>query len=195
MTPARFVFEENADAYDRWFDQNPGTFQEQLRLLRKVVPSDGINLEIGVGSGRFARPLGIVCGIDSSTSLLRIAKGREIEVVTGEGEHLPYRGRTFDLVLMMTVVCFLDDVAAAFSEAGRVLVHSGILVVGFLERDGAIARQYSPEDVKGRFLRYAKFRTLEEVSGYFSQAGFQEITVRSRVRGFCVMTGMNAGPA
>ena len=71
-------------------------------------------LEVGVGSGRFAVPLGIHWGIDPSQRLAVMAKNRGIEVIRGEAEHLPYRAGSFDLVLMMTVICFLDDIQRPF---------------------------------------------------------------------------------
>ncbi len=60
-----------------------------------------------VGSGRFAAPFGICCGIDPSRETHTDSKERGIEAVIGEGEHLPYRPGSFDYVLMMTVICFL----------------------------------------------------------------------------------------
>jgi SAM-dependent methyltransferase len=144
---------------------------------------------VGVGSGRFAAPLGIRYSIDPSRELVRVAKRRGVEVVIGEGENLPYRAGSFDRVLMMTVICFLDDIVAAFREAFRVLKPEGILVVGFIERDGEIHRVYQHESTKGRFLRFAKFRTFDEVIHFFKDAGFFKVSVTRRARGFCVMSG------
>ena len=144
---------------------------------------------MGVGSGRFAVPFGITCGIDPSGRLLRFAQHRGIEVVRGEGEHLPYRAGAFDYVLMMTVICFLNDAVAVFREVNRVLRPEGTLIVGFIEEGGEISRHYQDEKTKGRFLRYAKFRTVEEVTGLFSEAGFSSVTVNERTRGFCVLMG------
>ena len=105
---------------------------------------------MGVGSGRFAVPFGIRYGIDPSRELVRMAKNRGIEVVLGEGEHLPYRAGSFDYVLMMTVICFLDDVIAVFHEVNRVLRPGGMLVVGFIEEGGEIQRMYQHVSIKGR---------------------------------------------
>jgi len=189
MIPSRRVFEDHAGDYDRWFDEHNDTYQEQLRMLRKALPDDGRGLEVGVGSGRFAVPLGIDYGIDPSRELLKMAKSRGIEVVLGEGEHLPYRAGSFDHVLMMTVICFLDDAGAVFRETLRVLKPEGILVVGFIEAGGEIALQYRNENVKGRFLRFARFRTFDEVIHFFGDAGLTGVTVNRRARGFCVVSG------
>jgi ubiquinone/menaquinone biosynthesis C-methylase UbiE len=183
------VFDKHAADYDQWFDDHDDVYQAQLRMLRAAVPDCGRRLEVGIGSGRFAVPLGIRCGVDPSRELIRLAKDRDIEVVLGEGEHLPYRERSFDFVLMMTVICYLDDPLGVFREVCRVLVTGGNLVVGFIEKDGEIATKFRHEKTKGRFLQFARFRTADEVIRFYRDAGFSEISVIRRVRGFCVMNG------
>jgi SAM-dependent methyltransferase len=189
MIPSRRVFDEFASDYDRWFDEHGAVYEAQVRMVRNGVPCTGRGLEVGVGSGRFAVPLGIGYGIDPSRNLLKIAKSRGIEVMIGEGEHLPYRAEIFEYMLLMTVICFLNDVEAVFREAGRVLVPNGILIIGFIERGGEIEEHYRNEKIKGRFLRYAKYWSAEEVPRLLEDAGFINITISRRSRGFCVMNG------
>jgi hypothetical protein len=78
MIPSRCVFDEYAGDYDRWFDEQSSVYQAQLRLLRTAVPAHGRGLEVGVGSGRFAVPLGIHCGIDPSRGLASMAQRRGV---------------------------------------------------------------------------------------------------------------------
>ena len=162
-------------------------------MLRAAIPSRGCGLEVGVGSGRFAIPFGICCGIDPSRKLALMAKNRGIDVVLGEGEHLPYRTGSFDYVLMMTVICFLSDPMMAFREASRVLVPGGTVIVGFIERDREIAMQYQSEKTKGLFLRFARFWNVDEVNLFFENARFSEVSIVKRARGFCVMNGRKHG--
>jgi SAM-dependent methyltransferase len=194
MSATRRVFEDYAADYDRWFDDNAGIYRTQLRLLSMAVPAQGHGLEVGVGSGRFAAPLGIRCGIDPSRRLAEMAKGRGVDVAIGVGEHLPYRSGSFDYAVMMTVICYLDDVVKVFGEVYRVLVPSGIIVVGFLERDGEIFRHYCEEPVKGRFLRHARFHSFDDVLRDLRMPGFLAVEVIARQHGFCVLTGKKAGP-
>jgi len=189
MIPSRLVFEEHAADYDTWFDEHASVYQAQLRILSGVVKNFQRGLEVGVGSGRFAVPLGIHWGIDPSQKLAVMAKHRGVEVTRGEAEHLPYRAGSFDFVLMMTVICFLDDIPGAFHESHRTLEPGGILVAGFIEAGGKIFQKYQHEPVKGRFLQFATFRTREEVYSFFKDAGFEGISVLQRGRGFCVMSG------
>jgi SAM-dependent methyltransferase len=191
MIPSRRVFEDLAGDYDRWFDENAAVYAAEVRLLRNAIPHSGCGLEVGVGSGRFAVPLGIRYGIDPSRNLLEIAKSRGIGVVQGEGEHLPYRAGSLDYILMMTVICFVDDMGALFREAGRVLVPGGIIITGFIERGGEIEKIYRDEKTKGRFLRYARFWTADEVTRLLEDAGFTRVKIAQRSRGFCVIKGIS----
>jgi SAM-dependent methyltransferase len=189
MNAKRRVFEDFAADYDRWFDDHAEVYHAQLRLLGRVVPSQGHGLEVGVGSGRFAVPLGICYGIDPSPPFAVITKSRGVEVAIGLGEHLPYRSGSFDFAMMMTVICFLDDIAGVLREVFRVLVTDGIIVLGFIERDGEIFCHYCAEPEKGRFLRHARFYLPEEIIQKLHDAGFSRVEVNTRKHGFCILTG------
>ncbi len=186
MNTATRVFDERAREYDDWFDLNPGIFAAQVESLHAVFPSAGQGLEIGVGTGRFASRLGIQNGLDLSLPMLTIARKRGVDCVQGAAEDLPYRSGMFDRVLMMTVICFMDDFPRSFREIYRVLAPGGTFVVGFLEKNGEIARSEEARKPSGRFLRYATFRTGEEVARALEETGFL-LTIKKDNRGFCVM--------
>jgi len=192
MIPSRQVFEDHAGDYDRWFDEHSDVYAAQVRMLRTAMPDQGCGLEVGVGSGRFAVPFGIRFGIDPSRKLVQIAKHHEIEVVVGEGEHLPYHAGFFDYVLMITVVCFLDNPLTVFREVNRVLRPGGILVLGFIEAGGEIHQEYIHESTKGRFLRFGKFQSVGDVERFFRESGFAQVSVIRRTRGFCIMNGQKS---
>lgn len=48
----------------------------------------------------------------------------------------------FDFVLMITTICFLDNVEKAFKEANRVLKSGGFLIMGFIDSESATGRFY-----------------------------------------------------
>jgi SAM-dependent methyltransferase len=186
MGPAVTVFDTFADEYDRWFDLNPEVYQAQLAELRRVLPEEGRGLEVGAGSGRFAVQLGIRYGVDPSSRLLAIARHRGVEMVLGVGESLPYRTGTFDYILMMTVICFMDDVARSFREASRVLRPEGRLIVGFIEKDGNVGRCERTRKPAGRFLQYARFRSGRDVAAALEAAGF--FFTMKNLHGFCIVS-------
>ena len=194
MTDKLQAFRQYAVDYDCWFDDHPDVYHAQLRFLGRAVPSQGFGLEVGVGSGRFAMPLGIRCGIDPSLPLAEMAESRGVVVVIGVGEHLPYRSGSFDYAVMMTAICFVEDIAKVLREVFRVLTQSGIIVLGFIERDGEIFRHYRREPEKGRFLRHARFYSPDEVIQELRNAGVSRIKVAARERGFCILTGKKKIP-
>lgn len=186
------VFDQFARDYDRWFDTHAEAFSAQLALLRTVIPETGEGLEVGVGSGRFASSLGIHYGLDPSPALLTMAGQRHVETALGIGEHLPYRSGTLDFVLMMTVICFLDDISQSLREAFRVIRPNGIIIVAFLEKDGEIAVRESCGKSRGRFLQHATFRTAGEVMTGLGTAGFSGILRVHSPHGFCIITARKA---
>jgi SAM-dependent methyltransferase len=119
------AFEQYASEYDAWFERNQIAYEiayeAERRAIRAVLPSSGVGLEIGVGTGRFAAPLGIRIGIDPSPAVAAIARARGIEVTIGRAEALPIATGRFDYALMVATICFVDDLGAAFRESARVL--------------------------------------------------------------------------
>jgi ubiquinone/menaquinone biosynthesis C-methylase UbiE len=188
VKPAIRVFDHGAEDYDHWFDTHNEIYENQLLLLRHHVPLKGTGLEIGVGSGRFAVPLGIRYGLDPSPALLSMARQRGTEAVLGIGESLPYRDNTFDFVLVMTVTCFMEDLDRPFREVYRVLKLRGLLVIGFLEQDGEIARREQERITPGRFLQYATFRATSDVMSALDAAGFSGSSYKENLHGFCIVT-------
>ena len=79
-----------AAEYDLWFEKEKLTFQVEEKAFKSLFPFlPKPWVELGVGTGRFARALGIPWGIDPAKNLLQIAKGRGIKVVAGRGESVP----------------------------------------------------------------------------------------------------------
>ena len=186
-TMTRDVFERYAREYDRWFEEHRAEYQAELARVRRLLPCpDARAVEVGVGSGRFAAPLGIRIGIEPSRALGRMARGRGIEVVRGRAEAIPLRDRSCSSVLMVTVICFLDDPVRAFCEIHRVLAPQGTLVIGFLEREGPVAQKYLHEKGKHRFLSRARFYSSGEVREFLGHTGFCVTAIEARA-GFCVL--------
>ncbi|HON82110.1 MAG TPA: methyltransferase domain-containing protein [Methanoregulaceae archaeon] len=181
------VFEEYADDYDRWFDEHRDEYLAELSRIRQVLPApDSRAIEVGVGSGRFAAPLGIRMGVEPSRALCRMAHRRGIEVIRGTAEALPVKDSSCSSILMVTVICFLDDPVPVFGELHRILVDQGTLILAFIEREGKIHQRYLREGGKGRFLSRARFYSQDEVRGLLDKTGFAVKAADPRA-GFCVI--------
>jgi SAM-dependent methyltransferase len=115
---------------------------EKLHHLPRLVPFDRYNgrrvLEVGCGAGtdliRFARHGAIVTGIDLAPSSIALAAAnfrheqRRADLMVADGEALPFRDRSFDLVYAHGVVQYTTDDRALVAECRRVLKPGGVAV-------------------------------------------------------------------
>ena len=165
------AFDTQVDRYEGWFEKNNLAYGSQVEAIRSVLPP-GKGVEIGVGTGRFAGPLGVEMGVEPSDFMKEAALERGIEVIMGVAESLPLPDRSFDFALMVTVICFFDDVPRAFSEALRILKPGGSLVVAFLDRDTPIGKVYDANKHDSAFYQEATFYSAAEVKTMLEGAGF-----------------------
>lgn len=176
--PGVHAFDNNVDRYEQWFVDNPLAYVSELRAVRELVPTNSHGIEIGIGTGRFAAPLGITRGIEPSRSMAELARKKGIEVVAGAAEHLPFMDNEFGFVLMVTTVCFLDDMDLAFREARRVLKPGGSFVVGYVDRDSPLGRDYQTRKDGSAFYRHATFYTTKDIAAALERAGFGSFEYR-----------------
>jgi SAM-dependent methyltransferase len=165
-------FDTHPDEYDLWFIQNQNVFQSELKALRNVFSAEGRGVEIGVGSGIFAEPLGIPEGIEPSEAMRNRAKQRNIKAINGIAENLPYPDRSLDFTVMITTICFVDDVYKSMYEAHRVLKDGGSLIIGFVDKDSPVGREYLAHKEESVFYREAVFYGTEELYGILDDTGF-----------------------
>jgi SAM-dependent methyltransferase len=170
--PKSAPFDNHAEQYDSWFDEHAAAYVSELLALRPFVPTEGRGLEIGVGSGRFAKPLGVQLGVDPSPAMRAIAFARGLDVVAGTAEELPFATAGFDYVLIVTTICFVDSPSRMLAEARRVLKPGGRLVLGFIDRESVIGRDYEAHRTESVFYREATFYSAEEVGALLHEAGF-----------------------
>lgn len=167
-------FEEHTERYDDWFDTYEDVYRSELAALERLIPEPGRGIEIGVGGGRFAGPLGIEYGLDPSPAMLEHARERGVDVLRGVAESLPFRSGTFDTVLNVTTICFVDDVSQSLSEAARVLAPSGRLVIGYIDEDSPVGEIYREKQAESPFYREAEFVTTQELVSALEAAGFTD---------------------
>lgn len=146
--------------------------------MRSFIPTSGSGVEIGVGTGRFAAPLCIPLGVEPAPRMADLARHRGIEVVPGIAEDLPFTDSSFDFAVMVTVVCFLDNVSQAFLETCRILKPNGTLVIGFIDRESELGRHYSQKKEQSTFYRGATFYSVSELEGLLTEAGFSSFAYR-----------------
>ncbi|MFO7846933.1 MAG: class I SAM-dependent methyltransferase [Balneolaceae bacterium] len=166
------VFDQNSQEYDQWFDDHPVWFQSELNALDKAVPSNGHGLEIGIGTGRFAEKLPINRGIDPSENMARVAKQRGIETFLAKAENMPFLSDTFDFAVMITTVCFLDDIQKAFRETVRVLKPNGKFIIGMIDKDSPLGQKYQKNKEDNPFYRNAHFHSVSDITESLENTSF-----------------------
>jgi len=168
------VFNKYYKKYDAWYDRNKFAYLSELKALKKVLPKKGKGLEIGVGTGRFAAPLGIRCGIDPSKRMLEIARKRGVEVKLCHGEKLPFANASFDYVAIIITLCFVKDPYKVLAEARRVLNKGGKIIIGIIDKDSFLGRFYQRK--KSAFYKQANFFGVKELADLLKTIGFNKIS-------------------
>ena len=59
-------FEKYTNRYEEWFDKNKFVYESEVAAIKRLIPNKGVGIEIGIGSGRFAKPFGIKYGVEPS---------------------------------------------------------------------------------------------------------------------------------
>jgi SAM-dependent methyltransferase len=169
------VFNHSAREYDDWFVRNEMAYRSELAAVKAFLPLRGRGLEIGVGTGRFAGPLGIEVGIEPAKAMAAIARQRGIKVLEAYAEALPFEDASFDFVLMVTVLCFLADPFQAWREATRVLKPRGRLIIGLIDPDSPLGRAYEASKEKSKFYRQAKFHPVGQVLKWLADLDYNKL--------------------
>jgi SAM-dependent methyltransferase len=171
-------FEDQAAAYDAWFDRHDDLYRAELEAVCSLLPTGGHGVEIGVGTGRFATRLGIPFGVEPSPCMAALARQRGVEVHIGVAEALPFGDGSVDYALMVSVICFLDNLGKAFRGAHRVLKPQGCLVVAFIDKESTLGHQYALRKEQSQFYRDATFYSVDEVEALLLDAGFSNFVYR-----------------
>ncbi len=167
-------FERLSEQYDAWFEKHREIYMYEVEALKKLMPKFQKGIEIGVGTGRFALPLDIKTGLEPSAKMAAYAKKRGIEVITAEAEAIPLPDESYDLVLMVTTICFVEDVKKSIQEIWRILKPEGDVIVGFIDKDSPLGSLYQKNRQKSHFYKTAHFFSAHEVEKLLESRGFSD---------------------
>jgi SAM-dependent methyltransferase len=136
-------------------------------------------LEVGVGTGRIAAPLHFkhvnVTGVDLSRRMLERAMTKGVtNIAMADANHLPFRDRTFDAVMMAHVLHLLDDPELTFLRVSRAAKRATFVM--FRRRDPTAG----PVQEGGRAEIWQAFRKAAEQMGYDLPSPFSDYMSRFR---------------
>ena len=172
--------------YSHWKGMKVETRLREYLDELEVVPTSQV-LEVSVGTGRnlqfLPRDANYV-GLDISWGMLRQARrnatkwGRDLGLVMGNAELLPFQDETFDVVFHFGGINFFNDKAAALREMIRVARPGTKFVVG--DENESLAAKYAKVPVTDQFYQHQDSITAP-VS--LLPPGMQEIKVKDNAGG------------
>lgn len=177
------------DAYDAWYTAPRGRwvgeteYRVAARLLR-ASRGDTL-LDVGCGTGWFSRRAAdaglVVTGVDPKRAWLDYARKKShpaIRWVEGDARILPFADASFDHVLSIAALCFIDDERRAVSECVR--VSGRRFALGWLNRSSLLYRQKGRHGGSGAY-RGARWHTQREVLDFFGGLPVRNLVVRSAI--------------
>jgi SAM-dependent methyltransferase len=146
-------FDNAAHCYDETRGFPPGISDRVADAARDLLAGRGRVLEVGIGTGRIARPLrarGVhVAGVDVSAKMMArllalLPEGApRPPLMQAAAEALPLAARSFDAVLSVHVFHLIPDWQRALAEVRRVLRPDGLFLTGY---------EWRPADAPGARL-------------------------------------------
>ena len=170
-------FNDHVAEYEEWYKNYPLVFRSEIAAIKEFLPA-GKNvrgIEVGLGTGRFSKALGIKEGVEPAENMRAVAETKGIAVLNAVAEHLPYKSLQYDFVLMNFCISYFEDLSAALKEAHRVLRRGGCLLVGFIDKDSRIGEKYQERRPNSIFYKNAKFHTVSKVESEMKSAGFKKL--------------------
>jgi len=184
------LFDEWPEVYDRWFTTPIGSlvkkYEAQL-MLDLLKPKQGeIILDAGCGTGIFTTDIlssgSQVIGLDISLPMLIRAKKKLKEypfwIILADILNLPFQGSSFDKVVSVTALEFVEDAKGAIGELFRITKRGGCIVVATLNSLSPWASRRKVE-AKGRHTIFEKaiFRSPQELLSLASVEGVAKTAI------------------
>jgi len=175
------LFDNLVNEYEKWFERHPQIYEEEVKTIKALLPV-GRGMEVGVGTGRFAAPLGIKFGIEPSKKMAEVARKRGIEVVEMSAEEMDF-SEEFDFILMVTTICFVKNPLKTIENCYKALKNGGYLLVAFVDLNSPLGKFYEKNKKKSKFYRYATFFTKEDIINLMKKVRFRNFECRENLYG------------
>jgi SAM-dependent methyltransferase len=181
----------DAESYDRWYETPRGRWigqREAALVLQYLQPRPGESLlDVGCGTGFFTRTLaaslvGRVAGVDINPEWVEYARHRDagkISYEVADARALPYANASFDLVVSIAALCFVEEESSAVREILRVARRR--FAIGLLNRQSLLYLQKGREGGRGGY-RGARWHTVREARGLFHELPVHNLRVHTAIQ-------------
>jgi len=176
-------FDKYLNDYEEWFKEHKYVYELELEAVRHFIPKGKKGIEIGIGTGRFAIPFNIREGVEPSGSMRDYSLRLGLTVYDGTAEELPLEDQSYDFALMVTTICFIDNVEEAFREVRRILKPGGRFIIGLVDKNSSLGKIYEKMKEQNKFYRYATFYSTDEVKKLLKENKFKSIEIIQTVFG------------
>tara|TARA_B100001059_G_C17772495_1_gene549267 strand:- start:587 stop:1378 length:792 start_codon:yes stop_codon:yes gene_type:complete len=171
----------------------PGSYatEEQLSMiitrysLAKKYSNNKDVLEVACGSG-----IGIpyikdvaksVSACDIDPKLVNIAKEistniKGVDIKEGDAQNIPYKNKSFDIVIIFEAIYYLKDYAKFFAEVNRVLRSQGLLIISSVNpswhgfNPSPFSKKYfNLDELNSIINNYSSLKNISSYYGYYNK--------------------------
>ena len=175
--------------YEAWYHTPRGRWigeTEYALAARQLAPQAGDSLlDIGCGTGWFTRRAAaddlVATGLDPNSVWLDYARAHSspaLSWVEGDARALPFADASFDHVLSIAALCFVEDERQAVAEAVRVARRR--FAIGWLNRASLLYWQKGRHGGSGAY-RGARWHSTREVQALFAGLPVKNLKLRSAI--------------
>jgi SAM-dependent methyltransferase len=177
------------ERYDQWYATAQGDWigRTEAALLDTMIglrPGESL-LDVGCGTGYFTQALSedtvLAVGADLDEAMLRHAaghRGRGLSWLVADARGLPFADRSFDIVISVSALCFMQDARRAIGEMLRVAGRR--VALGLLNCRSLLYLLHGLGEGRGGY-RGARWHTVAEARSLFYGLAGSDVEVRSAV--------------
>ena len=136
----------------------------EIKAVSSELSGCSIILDVGVGTGRFAKPLSDlgfeIVGIDVSRKMMSKAREKGVRnLILADAHNMPFKDKSFDASIIIHVLQLIPDWRNVEREMGRVTKSEVVALLSNRQREW----NKSPNNYSSIWMRYAQLR---EEMGY-----------------------------
>jgi ubiquinone/menaquinone biosynthesis C-methylase UbiE len=170
-----FLNTEIANKYDSYYQTELGKQidtieKEVIAELLTAIPKEKM-LDLGCGTGHWTEFLikkGFqLTGVDISESMLNIAKDKNLaaDFLWANSENLPFEDESFNSIVSITMLEFVENLDKVIQEIYRVLKRGGSMVIGCINADSIIGKNKDTDKV----FKNANLLSVSDIELKFKQ--------------------------